>query len=62
MFAARALAGAAADRAGHLPAVDGSPQTNFTFEDTLSQIGLGYPFLFLLGFRAGRAGSGPRSA
>jgi len=27
-----------------------SPQTNFTFEDTLTQIGLGYPFLFLLGF------------
>src|SRR5262245_10306749 len=26
------------------------PQTNFTFEDTLSQIGLGYTFLFLLGF------------
>lgn len=26
------------------------PQTNFTFEDTLTQIGLGYPFLFLLGF------------
>lgn len=26
------------------------PQTNFTFEDTLSQIGFGYPFLFLLGF------------
>jgi predicted acyltransferase len=26
-------------------------QTNFTFEDTLSQIGLGYGFLFLLGFR-----------
>lgn len=25
-------------------------QTNFTFEDTLSQIGLGYVFLFLLGF------------
>src|SRR5450755_1013740 len=24
-------------------------QTNFTFEDTLSQIGLGYFFLFLLG-------------
>jgi heparan-alpha-glucosaminide N-acetyltransferase len=24
--------------------------TNFTFEDTLSQIGLGYTFLFLLGF------------
>jgi heparan-alpha-glucosaminide N-acetyltransferase len=28
----------------------GGPQTNFTFEDTLTQIGLGYPFLFLLGF------------
>ncbi len=27
------------------------PQTVFTFEDTLSQIGLGYGFLFLLGFR-----------
>ncbi len=26
----------------------GREQTNFTFEDTLSQIGLGYPFLFLL--------------
>jgi predicted acyltransferase len=26
------------------------PQTNFTFEDTLTQIGLGYPLLFLLGF------------
>ncbi|MGO9270353.1 MAG: acyltransferase family protein [Terriglobia bacterium] len=26
------------------------PQTYFTFEDTLSQIGLGYTFLFLLGF------------
>ncbi len=32
----------------------GSPQTNFTFEDTLTQIGLGYPFLFLLGFRRPR--------
>jgi heparan-alpha-glucosaminide N-acetyltransferase len=31
-----------------------SPQTNFTFEDTLTQIGLGYPFLFLLGFRPAR--------
>ncbi len=29
-----------------------SSQTNFTFEDTLTQIGLGYPFLFLLGFRS----------
>ncbi len=28
----------------------GSQQTYFTFEDTLTQIGLGYPFLFLLGF------------
>ncbi len=27
-----------------------SNQTRFTFEDTLSQIGLGYVFLFLLGF------------
>ncbi len=26
-------------------------QTYFTFEDTLTQIGLGYPFLFLLGFK-----------
>ena len=26
------------------------PQTNWTFEDTLSQIGLGYVFLFWLGF------------
>ena len=29
-------------------------QTYFTFEDTLSQIGLGYTFLFLLGFCAPR--------
>ena len=28
-----------------------SSQTNWTFEDTLTQIGLGYGFLFLLGFR-----------
>src|ERR1017187_8016352 len=28
-----------------------STQTYFTFEDTLSQIGLGFPILFLLGFR-----------
>ena len=27
-----------------------SPQTYFTFEDTLTQIGLGYVFLFLLAF------------
>jgi heparan-alpha-glucosaminide N-acetyltransferase len=30
--------------------------TYFTFEDTLSQIGLGYPFLFLLGYRALKGG------
>ncbi len=30
-------------------------QTNFTFEDTLSQIGLGYTFLFLIGLRSMRA-------
>jgi heparan-alpha-glucosaminide N-acetyltransferase len=30
--------------------------TYFTFEDTLSQIGFGYPFLFLLGFRSSEAG------
>jgi predicted acyltransferase len=29
-------------------------QTNFTFEDTLTQIGLGYAFLFLLGFLSER--------
>lgn len=29
-------------------------QTNFTFEDTLTQIGLGYPFLFALGFASER--------
>jgi len=32
----------------------GRKQTNFTFEDTLTQIGLGYAFLFLLGFRSSR--------
>lgn len=32
----------------------GSTRTNFTFEDTLTQIGLGYVFLFLLGFRPAR--------
>jgi len=31
-----------------------APQTYFTFEDTLSQIGFGYPFLFLLGLRPPR--------
>jgi heparan-alpha-glucosaminide N-acetyltransferase len=31
-----------------------SRQTNFTFEDTLTQIGLGYPLLFLLGLRSPR--------
>ncbi len=32
----------------------GRNQTNFTFEDTLSQIGLGYVFLFLIGLRSAR--------
>ena len=31
-----------------------SAQTYFTFEDTLSQIGFGYPILFLVGFRPPR--------
>jgi heparan-alpha-glucosaminide N-acetyltransferase len=31
-----------------------SPITNFTFEDTLSQIGMGYSLLFLLGFCSAR--------
>lgn len=30
----------------------GKSQTNFTFDDTLTQIGLGYGFLFLLGLRS----------
>lgn len=33
----------------------GGEETNWTFEDTLTQIGLGYPFLFMLGFRSFRA-------
>ena len=32
-----------------LRSIGTAAQTNFTFEDTLTQIGLGYPFLFLLG-------------
>ena len=32
----------------------GQSQTYWTFEDTLTQIGLGYVFLFLLGFRSAR--------
>jgi len=32
-----------------------SDQTNFTFEDTLTQIGLGYTFLFLLGYLGTKA-------
>ena len=32
----------------------GKPLTNWTFEDTLSQIGLGYPFLFALGLASMR--------
>ena len=30
----------------------GRDMTNWTFEDTLTQIGLGYPFLFLLGYKS----------
>jgi predicted acyltransferase len=30
----------------------GRSQTYFTFEDTLTQIGLGYPLLFMLGFKS----------
>ncbi len=33
---------------------DGKNQTNFTFEDTLTQIGLGYTFCFLLAFKPAR--------
>lgn len=33
----------------------GHPQTNFTFEDTLTQIGLGYGFLFGIGLLSRRA-------
>ncbi len=45
-----------ADLPGVLPALDsGRPQTYFTFEDTLTQIGLGYTFCFLLAFRRARA-------
>jgi predicted acyltransferase len=32
----------------------GREGTNFTFEDTLTQIGLGYPFLFLLANKSAR--------
>ena len=39
-----------------------SPQTYFTFEDTLSQIGFGYPILFLLGFRPPRYRRPPPAA
>lgn len=31
-----------------------SDRTNFTFEDTLTQIGMGYPFLFAIGLRPAR--------
>ena len=33
----------------------GQPATNYTFEDTLTQIGLGYPFLVLVALRPPRA-------
>jgi predicted acyltransferase len=32
----------------------GSDRTNYTFEDTLTQIGLGYPFLYLIALRPER--------
>ncbi len=35
-----------------------TPITNWTFEDTLSQIGLGYPFLFALGWMGRKAAWG----
>jgi predicted acyltransferase len=35
-----------------------APMTRFTFEDTLTQIGLGYVFLWLLGFRGARFQAG----
>jgi heparan-alpha-glucosaminide N-acetyltransferase len=41
-------------RSTHARLEAGTPATNFTFEDTLTQIGLGYFFLFLLGL------AGPR--
>jgi len=33
----------------------GRNQTNWTFDDTLTQIGLGYPFLYLIGLRKKKA-------
>jgi predicted acyltransferase len=56
----RHMAGHAAWRALVLTALGiwlrsiGKPQTYFTFEDTLTQIGLGYFFLFLLAWRPPR--------
>ena len=38
----------------------GSTQTYFTFEDTLTQIGLGYVFLYFLAWRPARTRSGSR--
>ena len=55
-----AMAGHAFTRASLLIALGvflrsvGRSQTNFTFEDTLSQIGLGYGFLFLIALRPAR--------
>ena len=36
-----------------------SARTNFTFEDTLTQIGLGYPFVFLVYLMGRRFGAWP---
>ena len=52
--APRVLAGVPARGARDLPAVDRPRPHTFTFEDTLTQIGLGYGLLFLLGFRPTR--------
>ena len=49
--AARLLAGVPARRPRHLPAVRRQAAPDYRFTDTLCQIGLGYGFLFLLGFR-----------
>ena len=54
---AQRLARAHPHRARHLSPLAVASQTYFTFEDVLTQIGLGYVFLFLLGVDARRARS-----
>ena len=53
--AARRLAQRGADPPRHLPPLAGRSRTYWTFEDTLTQIGLGYTVLFLLAFAPLRA-------